>query len=885
MKTRIPYILIVFICVCADIQAQIPQKALIGYWHNWNISEAPYIQLNALDSRYNVIDFAFAVPHAGTDYQMEFIPEIISQTTCKNYITALQNQGKKIIISIGGATAPISLDNINERNTFITTMNAIIDQYGFDGIDIDLEGSSVMVSGGTIANPIDEKINNLIYAIKQIMKDYHTKYNKSLLLTMAPETAFVQGGMSAFGGIWGAYLPVIHALRDSLSLLHVQLYNSGSMYGIDGNIYNSGNADFIVAMTEAVIKGFSTSGGFFTGLPANKIAVGLPACPNAAGSGFVDTATVNKAMKYLMGIGPKPGSYTLVQSGGYPTLRGMMTWSMNWDAVNTCASTYQFAENFEKIYGSNSALSISCSVNPVILCEKTSISVPFSVSGNFVAGNVFTAQLSDNLGSFTNSLSIGSIAGISSGSILCRIPSGISGNGYRIRIVSSSPVYSGNNNGSNISIHSLPNPSINGSFTVCQASGTVVYSVPMVFGHQYEWSQIKKGDILGGYTSNTLSVQWKSSGIDTVRVKQLNPLTGCSKDTSLIITILDIPSPDINGKQSICEQSITEYSVPTVIGHQYEWSQIKKGDIIGSNTSNTLSVQWKSSGIDTVRVKQLNPITGCSKDTSFQVKIHSLPIFTINGLSNVCEDTTLREYSVNTVEDNEYSWRNSGLGMIKGSSTESKVFLQWNNPGIDTLFFVQKNSKTLCSKDTFIIIKINPLPNPIIIGNTEVFEQSKDIEYWVNYESGSLYEWFIDNNSAEFSIKDQNRVVLRFTKNGLVVLKVRQTTKDLCTKESSISILVSPISSVLDRDEKLYTIFPNPVDNQGELYISCLDNNQSNIYIELMDMYGSTYVEEIIRPFQSYKAQVISLHSLTKGMYILKLRTSDKVHIEKIIVR
>ena len=801
MKSTILYILFYCLCVCAHIQAQIPQKALIGYWHNWNMSEAPYIQLNALDSRYNVIDFAFAVPHAGTDYQMEFIPEIISQTTCKNYIVALQNQGKKIIISIGGATAPISLDNINERNTFITTMNAIIDQYGFDGIDIDLEGSSVMVSGGTIANPIDEKINNLIYAIKQIMKDYHTKYNKSLLLTMAPETAFVQGGMSAFGGIWGAYLPVIHALRDSLSLLHVQLYNSGSMYGIDGNIYNSGNADFIVAMTEAVIKGFSTSGGFFTGLPANKIAVGLPACPNAAGSGFVDTATVNKAMKYLLGIGPKPGSYTLVQSGGYPTLRGMMTWSMNWDAVNTCASTYQFAENFEKIYGSNSALSISCSVNPLILCEKTSISVPFSVSGNFVAGNIFTAQLSDNLGSFTNSLSIGSIAGISSGSILCRIPSGISGNGYRIRIVSSSPVYNGNNNGSNISIHSLPNPTINGSFTVCQASGTVVYSVPMVFGHQYEWSQIKKGDIIGGYTNNTLSIQWKSSGIDTIRVKQLNP------------------------------------------------------------------------------------ITGCSKDTSFQVIIHSLPIFTINGLSNVCEDTTLREYSVKTIEDNEYSWRNSGLGMIKGSSTESKVSLQWNNPGIDTLFFMQKNSKTLCSKDTFIIIKINPLPNPVIIGNTEVLEQSKDIEYRVNYESGSLYEWFIDNNSAEFSIKDQNRVVLRFTKNGLVVLKVRQTTKDLCTKESSISIVVSPISSVLDRDEKLYTIFPNPVDNQGELYISCLDNHQSNIYIELMDMYGSTYVEEIIRPFQSYKAQVISLSSLSKGMYILKLRTSDKVHIEKIIVR
>lgn len=87
---------------------------------------------------------------------------------------------------------------------------------------------------------------------------------------MAPETAFVQGGMSSYGSIWGAYLPVIHALRDSLSLLHVQLYNSGSMYGIDGAIYTQGTADFMVAMTEAVIQGFNTAGGAFAGLPPEK---------------------------------------------------------------------------------------------------------------------------------------------------------------------------------------------------------------------------------------------------------------------------------------------------------------------------------------------------------------------------------------------------------------------------------------------------------------------------------------------------------------------------------------------------------------------------------------------------------------------------------------
>ena len=191
----------------------------------------------------------------------------------------------------------------------------------------------------------------MIYAIKQIMLNFYSANGYKMFLTMAPETALVQGGMSAYSGIWGAYLPVIHALRDSIEILHVQLYNSGSMYGIDMNIYNQGTADFIVVMTEAVIQGFNTAGGFFTGLPANKVAVGLPACPNAAGGGYVNPATVQPAINYLLGMGPPPGTYVLANTGGHPTLRGMMTWSINWDAVNTCATSYEFANSFQNIFG------------------------------------------------------------------------------------------------------------------------------------------------------------------------------------------------------------------------------------------------------------------------------------------------------------------------------------------------------------------------------------------------------------------------------------------------------------------------------------------------------------------------------------------------------
>lgn len=349
MKTRVLALLLA-LSAPLWLHAQIPSPALIGYWHNWNDFNAPYLPLTSVDQRYNVVAVSFAIPETGTDFRMTFVPDQVTPAVLLSQIEQLQSQGRKVLISIGGATAHVSLDNIAERDTFIATMNSIINQYGFDGIDIDLEGSSVSVTGGTIANPVDAKIIHLIDAVKQITSDYHSANQKKMILTMAPETAFVQGGMSAFGGIWGAYLPIIHALRDSLDMLQVQLYNSGTMYGINGGVYTQGTADFIVAMTEAVIQGFSTGGGFFTGLPASKVAVGLPACQSAAGGGYTSSGIVGDAVNYLLGNGSQPGTYTLAQTGGYPALGGMMTWSVNWDAVSNCATAYEYAANFEQIF-------------------------------------------------------------------------------------------------------------------------------------------------------------------------------------------------------------------------------------------------------------------------------------------------------------------------------------------------------------------------------------------------------------------------------------------------------------------------------------------------------------------------------------------------------
>jgi chitinase len=156
---------------------------------------------------------------------------------------------------------------------------------------------------------------------------------------MAPETFFVQLGYQFYGpGPWGgqdpragSYLPVIHALRDILTVLHVQDYNSGPIVGLDNQYHTMGGADFHIAMTDMLLAGFPVAGNanaVFPALREDQVAFGAPSS-TSAGNGYVAPAGVQQAVTCLV-KGQSCGGYT-PRSGTNPGFRGLMTWSINWD--------------------------------------------------------------------------------------------------------------------------------------------------------------------------------------------------------------------------------------------------------------------------------------------------------------------------------------------------------------------------------------------------------------------------------------------------------------------------------------------------------------------------------------------------------------------------
>lgn len=304
-------------------------RVLVGYWHNF-VNQAGYLPIGSVSDDWDIVNLSFAENKlGGQPGEVAFAPAEESEAAFIAGVQMLQARGQKVLISLGGANAHITLDNVTERDNFVRTMGDIIARYGLDGMDIDLEGGSLnMNPGDTVANPQTPAIVNLIEATRQLK----ARFGSNFILTMAPETAYVQGGYANFGGIWGAYLPLIHALRNDLNLLHVQHYNTGSILATDDVAYNAGTADFHVALSDMMITGFPAgrdANNFFPGLRADQVAVGLPATPGAASSGLTSSSVVHAALDCLI-MRTSCGAYVPAQA--HPDFRGLMTWSITWDA-------------------------------------------------------------------------------------------------------------------------------------------------------------------------------------------------------------------------------------------------------------------------------------------------------------------------------------------------------------------------------------------------------------------------------------------------------------------------------------------------------------------------------------------------------------------------
>jgi chitinase len=276
----------------------VPKHALTGYWQNFN-NGATVQTIAQVQSQYSIIAVAFAdattTPGAVSFTLDPSLGYSVSQF--KADIAAKKAAGKKVIISIGGANGTVSISDSASATNFANSVYSLMQTYGFDGVDIDLENGL-----------------NATY-MTQALRSLSAKAGSGLIITMAPQTIDMQSTSNS-------YFQTALNIKDILTVVNMQYYNSGSMLGCDGKVYSQGSVDFLTALACIQLQG---------GLAPSQVGLGLPASTSAAGSGYVSPTIVNNAMDCLT-RGTNCGSFK--PSTTWPALRGAMTWSTNWDASN-----------------------------------------------------------------------------------------------------------------------------------------------------------------------------------------------------------------------------------------------------------------------------------------------------------------------------------------------------------------------------------------------------------------------------------------------------------------------------------------------------------------------------------------------------------------------
>src|SRR5664279_4783453 len=208
----------------------------------------------------------------------------------------------------------------------VFSVTRIVTGYGFDGIDIDFESPSLSIDprDTDFKHPTTPSIVNLIAALRQLRDHFGPRF----MISLVPEGTQIPSGYPSYGGQFGSYLAITYAIRDILSFIDVQSYNTPPLQGLDGEIYQPGTVDYHAAMTELLLHGFNVGGDakqFFPPVPADKVAVGFL-------TGDTTPAIVSEAMDYIItGKAPAGTRYKLRQPTGYSRMIGAMFWTIDAD--------------------------------------------------------------------------------------------------------------------------------------------------------------------------------------------------------------------------------------------------------------------------------------------------------------------------------------------------------------------------------------------------------------------------------------------------------------------------------------------------------------------------------------------------------------------------
>jgi hypothetical protein len=498
---------------------------------------------------------------------------------------------------------------------------------------------------------------------------------------------------------------------------------------------------------------------------------------------------------------------------------------------------------------------ISCSLSASSnLCPKASFAVNYISNTTFANDNEFSVELSDAYGIFYSTpLIVGSKATSTSSSIQCTVPSGLSASsGYRVRILASSPAFTGYVSADKLSLLDGPpvNLTIVGKTGLC-AGDSVKIAVPNTANCSYQW--LLNGVAINGKTSYTGYA--KTSGFYQIVVTKNSCI-----DTSTKVNVSVLVNPPsaltASGPTTFCEGDSVQLELPSSSGFQYEWR--KDGNIVSGSITNALVV--KTSGKYKLTITNGGNCSFTSNET--QVTVLSAPTANINSPIDSVTACSGKQImlTADSNADNSFQWYQNGQP-IAGAMSKKYI------ASMSGLYQVKVSNTIGCSSwSKNVKVTLTPNFNPgSVIGLDQVTKLSSS-SYSVPLVNGITYVWAVSGGNVT-SGQGTNASSIQWGNPGPGLIKVFASSG--CTDTSTLVVGINyPQGFTSISNTSTFHVYPNPCTNK--IYIPTI---KEGIY-KLVSMDGkSMYLGTTSS--DTYEYQTFDISSLKNGLYLIQVISKE----------
>jgi len=380
----------------------------------------------------------------------------------------------------------------------------------------------------------------------------------------------------------------------------------------------------------------------------------------------------------------------------------------------------------------------------------------------------------------------------------------------------------------NVSINAVPVVDLGPDTTQC--AGTVLIDAGNA-GSLFMWNNSS--------TSQTLSAA--STGTYYVAVTNSN---SCTTIDSINVTINPLPVLDLGNDTTICGGSLVlDAGNP---GFNHLW--------YNTTTGQTLTIYSTS----TVSVTVTNPLTGCVNMDTISVTFNQYP------LVNLGPDTAQCAGSITLNPGNNpgavYSWSTSATTQTINVTTTGTYVVNVNNNG--------------CIKSDTVMVTINPVPFVGFPAIAPICLQGGAINL-IGTPTGGI---FSGDSAVSAGMFDPLIA-------GLGNHPVMYTITDVngCTNSTTQMINVADCTGIDELEElSNVNVYPNPTN--GMFSIAFVNANFSQLSISITDIQGKEVFNFTEKNVVGEYIREISLEGLAKGVYYIKLNSTEDVKIKKLII-